>query len=536
MLQKYFAVMPNYNNNDFHELSSGESEPENADSDEEVIEIDNSVNYVPGYEVFHNSYFYPSVKEFSGPSSHISANALLNLSGNEPINYFELFFDNNLLDLIVRETNIYQSQNPEPIRKKMKPWEDLTRETLREFIGLTALMGHVKKVSLEDYWSTKPILYTPIFHKIMTRNRYLQILRFIHFQNNETVLKHPLRKIKVIIDDLNEKFAKFLDPGKKLCIDESLLLWKGKLRFKQFLPLKRNRFGIKIFLIVDCESGYILGFIVYTGESTEYEKFNLGVSGDIVAHFMKPYFGKGHIVFLDNWYNSPILAEFLHEKDTGVCGTLRKCRKGVPKFTTSLKKGESEVAHNMIWMVIRWLDKKEVYVITTVHEFGYAATGKKHYETQEDILKPACIIDYNKNMGGVDNVDRQLALSESVRKTTKWYRKLFWHLVDLALINALALYKLEVGYISYSAFREKVICSLLKIDNLENYSPDQIDLLPARLTARHFAKKNEDGKRKRCVVCASSKIRAESIYRCEECNVALCVCPCFEMYHTLRNL
>ena len=46
-------------------------------------------------------------------------------------------------------------------------------------------------------------------------------------------------------------------------------------------------------------------------------------------------------------------------------------------------------------------------------------------------------------MGGIDNVDRQLSITETVRKTMKWYRKLFLHLIDLCLSNAHALYKVR---------------------------------------------------------------------------------------------
>lgn len=60
-------------------------------------------------------------------------------------------------------------------------------------------------------------------------------------------------------------------------------------------------------------------------------------------------------------------------------------------------------------------------MITTVHKVGFCATGKKNYKTNEDIIKPTCV-NYNKNMGGVDNIDRQLSLTETVRKTMKWYR------------------------------------------------------------------------------------------------------------------
>ena len=43
-------------------------------------------------------------------------------------------------------------------------------------------------------------------------------------------------------------------------------------------------------MIVDCDTGFVFDFVVYTGADTDYQKFDLGVTGDIVAHFLQPYF------------------------------------------------------------------------------------------------------------------------------------------------------------------------------------------------------------------------------------------------------
>jgi len=110
---------------------------------------------------------------------------------------------------------------------------------------------------------------------------------------------------------------------------------------------------------------------------SDYEKFGLGISGDIVAHFLKNYFNKDHIIYVDNWYSSPQLAEFLHDRDTGICGTVKKNRKHMPNLRQKLDKDEIQVAHNDVWLVLKWLDKKEVYMITTVHRVEFSTTGKK---------------------------------------------------------------------------------------------------------------------------------------------------------------
>ena len=183
-------------------------------------------------------------------------------------------------------------------------------------------MGHVQKGDLQSYWSTDLLLHTPIFGQIMSRDRYIHILRCLHCHDNEEIVNHPSVKIKSVIGHVQSKFLAVLTPGKNLYIDGSLLLRKGRLRFKQYIPLKGNRFGIKLYIIVDCETGFVLGFVVYTGVDTDYQKFDLGVTVDIVAHFLHPYFYKGHVVHIDNWYTSATLEEFVHDRDTGMCGMI----------------------------------------------------------------------------------------------------------------------------------------------------------------------------------------------------------------------
>jgi len=81
----------------------------------------------------------------------------------------------------------------------------------------------------------------------------------------------------------------------KICGKEDLLL------FKQYIPLKRHRFGIKLFELIDSKTHFLIDFIVYTGKESDYEIIsNLDVSGSIICQFMNPYFGKDHILYADN--------------------------------------------------------------------------------------------------------------------------------------------------------------------------------------------------------------------------------------------
>ena len=101
----------------------------------------------------------------------------------------------------------------------------------------------------------------------MSENHYFSILQFLHCcdVNEQTEDADRLKKIRPILEIVRNSFQTCLRPFQKLVIDESLMLYKGRLTFKQYIPSKRSRFGIKLFVLCDCKTGTILDFIVYTG-------------------------------------------------------------------------------------------------------------------------------------------------------------------------------------------------------------------------------------------------------------------------------
>jgi len=69
----------------------------------------------------------------------------------------------------------------------------------------------------------------------------------------------------------------------------------------------------------------------------------------IVDKLMSNYFGKGHTLYMDNYYNSIPLTKYLLDTNTNVVGTLRKNWKESPKeiiMSANLKKGEAIHSEN----------------------------------------------------------------------------------------------------------------------------------------------------------------------------------------------
>jgi hypothetical protein len=109
--------------------------------------------------------------------------------------------------------------------------------------------------------------------------------------------------------------------------------------------------------------------------------------------------GKGYTLWIDNYYNSPDLAAFLKRQGTNVAGKLLLNRKNVPSTIKNAKLKKSEIIAQQSdgVMVMKWKDKKEVSFISTFHD-AQMVTQQKH---GTDIKKPACIVEYNKAIGGV---------------------------------------------------------------------------------------------------------------------------------------
>ena len=171
------------------------------------------------------------------------------------LDYLELYLTEEILKSIVTETNRFSKQFFETTAQTSytELWQPVDVPEMKVFFGLCILMGIVHKPSLPMYWSKDELFSTPIFSKVMRRDRFYLILKFLHFNDNEDPTydkddenRDRLHKLRPFVDKLRERFQKVYTPGPNLSVDESLVLFKGRLHFKQFIRTKRARFGIKL--------------------------------------------------------------------------------------------------------------------------------------------------------------------------------------------------------------------------------------------------------------------------------------------------
>ncbi|XP_067121900.1 piggyBac transposable element-derived protein 4-like [Centruroides vittatus] len=478
-----------------------------------------------------------------------------NINNVDPLAFFKLFFDLHLVNLIVSETNRYALQQP---RSSRHQWEPVTVGEMYTFLAICILQGIVKKPDERMYWSTNDLFFTPIFPKLMTKNRFAEIKQNLHFADNASFdsSTHPapkLNKILAIVNNLNSKFSRLYEPERDITVDESLLLFKGRISWRQYIPLKRSRYGVKFFMLCESSSGYLYKFIIYTGKDTILDpKYNqMQITSQIVLSLVDPLLNKGHCVTTDNYYTSPQLADYLISQQTDIYGTLRLNRRGIPDIIKrkKLKKGEIVAQQRGKVMILKWEDKKTVTLLSTVHN---ATLVSKQTRVGTVQMKPRVVVDYNDTMGGVDRLDQQLHDYPVARKRgKKYYKKIFFHLFDICLYNSFVLYKKYGGEKKHLAFRAQLIEQLIKefhtVTKVYRGRPRTPGPCPLRLTERHFPAFIPPTEKKAaptrcCAVCCNKrdakmkKIRKETRYWCRNCDVALCPAPCFEIYHTTENI
>ena len=242
--------------------------------------------------------------------------------------FFKLYINEDIIDHIVTQTNLYAQQYIEREQNNLRPhslvkqWKPTDRQEMIAFLAMLIMMGIIHKPRINMYWSKDSLLSTPVFGQLVGRDRFLLLLRFLHFANNRDYNaadpnRDKLYKIREVSDMIKRRCSEVYYPGKKLSVDESLVLFKGRFSFKQYIKSKRARFGIKLFQLCTPD-GIVLDYIIYHGSMIP----ELVVLEDsltterIIVTLMQNYLGKGHQLYVDNFYTSMSLAKHLLQNDT----------------------------------------------------------------------------------------------------------------------------------------------------------------------------------------------------------------------------
>lgn len=399
---------------------------------------------------------------------------------DSPDDLFSLMVTDEILELIVRETNrnAREELGIEDDGVDDAAWTDTDPEKIRRYLGVVITMGLSRQPTIRHYWSKSEIYGVPLIRAAMPRKRFEELTRYLIFCNNGRMdPKDRLFKIRQLVNIFNRNFSSALIPAKDIVVDESMVGFRGRVSFRQYMKGKASKYGIQVFKVCT-SSSYTLRTLVYTGKGSIPKSKN-GVGYVVVMNLVGQYLNCGRRIYLDNYFTSIPLAEELLQNKTYMVGTIRANRKRLPSEFMAQKLDLAEAKgvqcqHGV--KIVRWKGSKIVNMITTDphHSGAIMDIGRKRFNG-ESVLKPDVIFDYNQGKKGVDVADQLNSYYSSLRKTVKWNRKVaFDYLVGMSVVNAQHLAKHLTGpikTITLLKFRETLARQLINKDCIPEIMP-----------------------------------------------------------------
>lgn len=411
------------------------------------------------------------------------------------------------------------------------------------FIGLLLLAGvyHGSQEALQELWSRHS--GRPIFLATMSVKRFKMLLRFCRFDNKATREERRAEDKLAAFRDVWTMFVmqlrKFYIPGTDLTVDEQLVPFRGRCPFRQYIPSKPARYGVKVWWCCDGSTSFPLNAEVYLGRQPDANR-DVDQGGRVVKTMVSPWYKSGRNVVGDNFFTSVVLSEELLNQGLTYVGTMRKNKRDIPPSMLSRDRDElsSIFAFHENKTMVSYVPKeyKSVVLLSTMHHDTRVDGEKK---------KPDIILHYNDTKSGVDNMDHMLSLYSCKRKINRWPMVLFFNVVDVAALASFILWICNVPdwrkeskwsrrrqflvELGEELVKPLILRRLQMRMNLRKNITDAISTVADKLNlvselTTITAEKPKSGQ-SRCSICPRNKDRKVRKF-CDRCGKAVCIEHC----------
>jgi len=328
-------------------------------------------------------------------------------------------------------------------------------------------------------------------------------------------------------------------PNVNLTVDEQLLEFRGSCPFRMYIPNKAAKYGIKLFLICDSESKYMLNAMPYLGKGDATPRDGVNLGHYYTRELTRPYHGTNRNVTTDNWFTSvPLTSDLLTNCGMTLVGTLRATKKEIP---AEMKKKETRAYGSSAFLYTKEMTmvsyvaktsrtkKKMVLLLSSQHTHPVLAANGK----------PEILEFYNATKGGVDTFDQMCAVSSCSRKTRRWSLCVMYGMLNAACINSYIIcrenwakngivfiqrrsYLLELGRGLITPWAQARLSSPFLSRPLQTVITTVCDL-PSLDSARPSATSMADNRSRlvRCVDCPRKSDR-KTRFRCNKCDKPKC--------------
>ena len=452
-------------------------------------------------------------------------------------------------------------------------WVNIMLDEFWRFLVILLYHAVRRPQHLRLLWSTAWQYSNPRVNEIMSRRRFEQILRHLHWNIPEEEGESDIYwKVRPIIDELRSNCKRILIPHCKVSLDEQSPQYTG--RTKGLTSCSKGKAAKRYFVIRGINDAVIGGSLytfVLKGESLDtatHPNLSLCLTDQYVIHLVKQLPQRWHEVYMDNLYMRPNLLLYMYLKHQVLAtGTWRR-NNGVPddiliKPTSSLRKMEeesgsvyiaamstlaSELGSNsdetitLLGSSFYGTKGKPVYFLTSSrYEFELTVGGHKEVERFDFVHA------YNTSMGGSDALDAKRAVQPIGIRSKNWFKPLGYWVIDTDITCGYSNNQFLKGK-SGSNDRENWIRCLidgflvLGLGSIDGVRPDYFRHLPPALIGdatrlnRHLTHLPDVIPQRDYWYCKLNAVRRRVTGECGDCKKALCYPICYKLYHTQESL
>uniref|UniRef100_A0A8C6SXT8 PiggyBac transposable element-derived protein domain-containing protein n=1 Tax=Neogobius melanostomus TaxID=47308 RepID=A0A8C6SXT8_9GOBI len=341
-----------------------------------------------------------------------------------------------------------------------------------------------------------------------------------------------LFKIQPFYSELVKACKAHFQPHSNICV------------YERKAAKKQLKCGYRLFALADSLTGYTWNLHIDTGKAAD-------TRGQTAVKNLLPVsvIGSGFTLYMDSLFSSPRLFTELLDQNIGCCGVMSEHHSEFPQnakndFSASPSRGDIRWLRKDKLLFVKWVDIREVAMCSTVHESFTGQVIKRPVEEGEGWVSkqfscPDAVADFNRHMVGNDF---EFSYSMPCTRIKCWERVLFYHLLDLAVVNSFILYKEvmkgkgQVKGLTQKEFRVMLCKEIYKF--AKGCDPDARAAAPAPaadvLCMPVFnVPGNATAGRKTCKHCHTT-----TPIHCQKCLIPLCVKAsknCFKEWHELES-
>ncbi|KAL1232967.1 PiggyBac transposable element-derived protein [Trichinella spiralis] len=232
----------------------------------------------------------------------------------------------------------YQMTNSEGKRLHEDAWKEIEETEFHAYIGLLILAGVYKShgEATKSLWNTEN--GRPVFPSVMPVNNFKRISRTIQFDDREKRSHRrkidPSAAIRDVWDDWVARLQMMYNSGAYVTVDERLIPLKGRCPFRQYMPKKPAKYGIKVWTLCEAKASYAWNMQIYTGKRASGirgKNQGMRVVLDLTAGL------KGNNSICDHFFTSHELTMQLLKKKLTILGTIKKNKSELSQDVLALR-------------------------------------------------------------------------------------------------------------------------------------------------------------------------------------------------------